>query len=255
MSPRIALYLLHVLLPVAGIASLLVVAQLTWQALLFGPGVVCLLAGATAVYSADRLFERHAELGRLLVRWLLTISCVATLIAMVQILRYPSQLLSVALPLAAMAAAYPVLSRIPAIKEITVALCWTLGIVGMGFVDEQVRWGLLLEPLSWAILALVLAGTLLCDCKDIEVDRERGVASAPVLIGNPWTRLIAAAAALDAIWLAWWGQGFTLLLASFLLVVLATRKDLLERPLWGPICVDAALCIPGPVAWAGHLLG
>jgi 4-hydroxybenzoate polyprenyltransferase len=165
------------------------------------------------------------------------------------VLRHAALLLPVVLPLAALSVAYPALSRLPFAKEVTVALCWTLGVVVLPFADEAPRWGLLMEPAAWAIFAVVLAGTLLCDLKDEVVDRVRQVASAPVLIGDRWTRLIAAAAALDAVWLAWWGQAYPLLLACFLLVWLATQPALLKRSLWGPIAVDAALALPGPVAW------
>lgn len=249
MSPRIALYLFHVLLPVASVASLVVVLQVTWRTALHSPGVIALLGGVVVVYTGDRLLERHAELGRLLVRWLLTLGALAALAVGWQVLLHPSLLLPVVLPLAALAVAYPALSRLPLAKELTVALCWTLGVAVLPFADEAPRWGLLAEPAAWAVFALVLAGTLLCDLKDELVDRERQVASAPVLLGDPWTRLIAAAAALDAVWLAWWGEAYALLLACFLLTWLATQPELLKRSLWGPITVDAVLAIPGPVAW------
>jgi hypothetical protein len=80
-SPRIALYLLHVLLPVASVAGLVVVLQVAWGVALHGPGVITLLCGVVVVYTAERLLERHAELGRLLVRWLLTLGAIAALIA------------------------------------------------------------------------------------------------------------------------------------------------------------------------------
>lgn len=249
MSPRIALYLFHVLLPVASVASLVVVLQVTWRAALHGPGVVALLCGVVVVYTGERLLERHADLGRRLVRWLLSLGALAALVLAWQVLRHPALLLPVVVPLAGFSVAYPALSRLPLAKELTVALCWTLGVVVLPFADEAPRWSLLGEPAAWAIFALVLAGTLLCDLKDEAVDRVRKVASAPVLIGDRWTRLLAAAAALDAVWLAWWGQAYALLLVSFLLTWLATQGELLRRPLWGPIVVDAVLAIPGPVAW------
>ncbi|MDA3959949.1 MAG: UbiA family prenyltransferase [Planctomycetota bacterium] len=251
MSPRIALTLLHVLVPVFSVAGLVTVLQVTWGAALFGPGVMALLAGVVVVYSAERVVERYAELGRYLVRYLLTLSAIGLLVLAWAVLQAPDLLLPVTIPLAAISLAYPPLARIPAAKELAVTLCWTIGIVVLPFIAEEARWGLLHEPAAWAIAALVMAGTLLCDLKDIEADSASDVRSLPVLIGDKWTRLVAAAAALDAVWLAWWGQAYALLLASFLLVWLATRPDWLRRPLLGPILVDATLALPGPIAWLG----
>lgn len=249
MSPRIALYLLHVLLPVAGLASLVVLLQVTWRSALAGPGTLVLLCGAVVVYTGDRLFERHAELGRILVRWLIVLGGSAALVAGWQVIAHPRLLLPVVLPLAFLSLAYPALARLPFAKELAVAVCWAIGAAVLPFSYELPRWDLLAEPATWGVAALVFAGTLLCDIKDTEVDAVRGVASSPVVVGELWTRLLAAAAALDAVWMAWWGQAYAMLLACFLLCWLATRRELLARPLWGPIAVDAALCIPGPVAW------
>lgn len=253
-SPRIALILLHVLLPTLSLAGLVGLLQVTWGLALSPPGLLALLAGTVVVYTGERVFERHAEYGHRLVRILLVIGAVAALALLAVVLRHPHRLLPVVVPLAALSLAYPPLARIPVAKELAVTVCWTVGVVVLPFGREHVRWDLLAEPAAWAVAMAVLGATLLCDCKDEEADRARGVGALPVLLGGPWTRLIAAAAALDAVWLAWWGQAYGLLPTAFLLVYLATRDDVLRQPQIGPIAVDASLALAGAVAWAGTVV-
>jgi len=248
---RTLLHTVHILLPVLMGPALAVALAAAWGLPWYSDGVAVLIAGAMTVYTGDRVVERGDQL-RPPLRLALAIGggAAAVLTAAVT-LRHADRLLAPVVALGLLAVAYPALKRIPIAKALAVGGGWTVAIAVLPFVAEITPWYLLARPAVWAIFALVTAGTILCDFKDQLGDRVAAIPSLPVWWGERPARMVAIVLALYGMFLAGWTQAWGLWLPGFLLVVLASRVELLRRWLWGPIAVDAALCTAAVVGLAG----
>lgn len=204
-------------------------------------GLVVLAAGVLTTYSGDRWRDRRLPMPRV-VRALLACLVVVGTLAVVAVSSGRAQpRWDVLLVLVGISVAYPLARRVPLGKTLAVVLAWAVAVCCLPQVDGG--WRGLAHPVAWLVAALVAAGTLLYDWKDLLADeREPGVLQR---WGPRGLRICAGGAVLVAaaliVWRGWWWWWGPAALGLGLLV--AWPRPCRHR-LAGPALVDGILMLP-----------
>lgn len=212
---------------------------------LAGRGV--LLLSIWAAYSFDRLMDGPAgglSRGLSAILWAGFALAVAGVVLLLPGLPVGTLAL---LPLFSLAAlGYRQVKAYPMVKAILVPGVWTWAGVALPLADGSwFGWRALMHPVAAPLFLLLAAGTLLCDVKDLDLDRSQGVRSLPVQVGLRGALALAGGLAVAGVLAAFRLARFGLVVDGLLLALLAGCRPLLERETWGPLLVDLVLTVPG----------
>ncbi len=219
-------------------AMILVVARATGQPVSW-PAATFFAAGVTVAYTFDRWADPPGDSRP---SWCLIVAVLAGMIGFVAAFSLAPSKWAAAAVLGLLGLSYRALKKYPLLKNILVALAWTVAALGFSVAAwPPLQLGALL---ACAIFAVFAAGALLCDFKDVAADARRGVPTAPVLWGPARAAGVAALlAALGA--LAGGAAGRPGLVCTGLaLAGLAAFPSLISRPVLGPVLIDGVLALP-----------
>ncbi|WP_049921159.1 UbiA family prenyltransferase [Halopiger djelfimassiliensis] len=85
------------------------------------------------------------------------------------------------------------LKRVFLVKNLVVGAAWGLLPLGVGYYYQQL-WTIEVLFLAGYVTAMITIAAVIFDVKDIEGDREEGIATVPNTLGLRWTRLLSQAA-------------------------------------------------------------
>src|SRR5262245_27144115 len=199
-AAKSTLLLLHYWFPIIlGISIALVLHRDTGQPFSTA-GFTLFVAGICGAYGLVRLLagpvaEASLWLRRML--WMgLVLSAFGGLIASAWL---SLRTLSTMIIFAVASLIYRQVKRYPAVKTVLVAIVWTWAGAALAINNENWgAWKWWTIDASLPLVLLIAAGCILCDLKDTESDRRRGVQSLPVLLGVPRTIVIVMAMAIVA---------------------------------------------------------
>ena len=205
------------------------------------------LGGIGSAYSLDRLLDRSSISHP---RWVVLTLCAALFVSTVAgfaaAFMLPAKTLSAAIVFAAASLFYRRLKRYPVVKTILVAAIWTWAGAALPIErPEWTAWDWWSIGASWPLFLLLAAGCILCDFKDLELDRRQGIRSLPVMWGMTRAAAVAVVLALAAILVAFCEGRTGLCYCGILLIAAASHRSALSRPALGPLLVDAILSLPG----------
>ena len=239
--------LLHYWCPVAlGWSVSMVVGRATGLPLSpVGRGV--LLLSIWAAYGFDRLMDGPSDgLSRGVSTTLWAGFAVAVAGVCLLVPRLPRGTLALLPVLSLAGLGYRRVKAYPMVKALLVPGVWTWAGVALPLADGSwFGWRALTHPVAAPLFLLIAAGTLLCDVKDAEQDRVRGVRSLPVQVGVAGTLALAGGLAVAGVLAAFRLARFGLVVDGILLALLAGCRPLVERETWGPLLVDLVLTVPG----------
>jgi 4-hydroxybenzoate polyprenyltransferase len=242
-----ALYVLHLWMPVLMAAGLVASLHQALPQLLVAPsGLAMLMLGVFIVYTGDRVLERSWGLGRALLPLASSAILACGLLGAVALRRRDT--LPVLLDLALVSLGYPLIKRWPLPRLASVAGAWTLACLRLPFWTGGARlppWALACGPAALSVACAIAAGTILCDLKDRDGDAASGVRTLTVLYGARGACAWAAAIAAVGVGAALWSHAPAILCCNVGMVLAAARPDAVQRPVSGPLLVDAALAAPG----------
>ncbi len=244
--------LIHCLLPVVMVfawVDALGTIQRNWD--IHTPRLWLIVCGVLAVYTGDRvvfpssviqsIFISSPFLKRIL--WALALGGAVCCV-------YCSFLVGVVVPLGVLVGVtvfQPLWKRIPLGKTIAVSFAWCYACHVMVF--QIPLYTSFSSGTVWIMMPVFMAACLLCDYKDKDDDKQSGVRSLHVIVGDRAVHIIVLILLLSAGSFAWDGQSLSVSIAVVVLLILAHMPRVLSRPLLGPIVVDAALCLPILSRW------
>jgi len=250
---RDVLLLIHYWLPVLLGWSVVRVIQHAEGTVCSQAGLTLLLAGIGAAYSLDRVIDTPE--GTKMTPWLRgtlwggVALCVGIIIFLVATNKIDHRVLGVIAILTTAGLVYSRLKRLPLLKTAVVAIAWTWACFALPFnggVGHLPFFDVLLP-----LMLLIAAGCILCDLKDIEVDRRQQIPSLPAIFGIRTTCLIAMGMACLAAILALAHHRFGIASGALLLMVAAQFSSLLAMESLGPIMIDSILIVPGVLISTG----
>jgi len=246
-----ALHLLHCWLPVAVGWSIAEVMHRSTGAAFSAWGMTLLLAGIGAAYTVDRLLDppplpRPFWLRRTL--WIAAGLFVG--ISLCAAGKMPIHVQVSAILLGAISLAYPGLKRLPLAKTAAVALAWTWAGTTLPFAAaEPAHWWRL--DVAAPLLLILAANGILCDLKDCDPDRRKGVPTLPLFLGARRTCLVVTAMLLVSVALSLAQHRPGLALTGAALALAAQFPTLLASEGVGPLIADAILILPGLLIYTG----
>jgi 4-hydroxybenzoate polyprenyltransferase len=227
------------------LAMILVVARAAGQPVSVSAAAF-FAAGVTVAYTFDRWADPP---GQERPTWCLVVAMIAAMIGFWAALSLPLVKWIAAAILGLLGVSYRGLKRFPLLKNVLVALAWTVAALCFSVaVWPPLKVG---APLGAAIFAVFAAGALLCDFKDVAADTRRGVQTAPVLWGPARAAWVAAGlAALGALAGGMVGRP-GLICTGLALAVLAAFPAVISRPVLGPALIDGMLALPAILILTG----
>jgi len=124
-------------------------------------------------------------------------------------------------------------------KAPLIGLAWSWATVTLAYAENR-GW----SPLALPLFLLFTSGAILCDLKDVDLDRCHGTKTLPVLLGPERSRMVAAGLALMALPVS----PVEFFPTAIALAILAQFPRLLSRAAVGPMLVDALYLFPGLIS-------
>ena len=244
---RSTLRLLHYWWPMALGWSIVVVVQRATGRMAEPHGLVALLAGIVAAYSADRVLDPPSEgESRGVSRLLTGVGLIAAVLCGWAASHLPLGTVTLLPVLGLAALAYGHLKRTPLTKLVLLPLVWTWASMALPFGEGSwFGWHAVATPIAAPLFCLVAAGCLLCDLKDEASDRDAGVRSLPVMAGPSTTIRIAVLLAVAAAGLALLEHRPGIVVSAGVLGLSTLSPGLLATESTGPLLVDVILTLPG----------
>lgn len=233
-----ALIVCHLLVPVLAVLGLAApVISATggaWHLL----GALAAITGTISVYLGERALDPGPALGGVPRVVLAGLGAWCGLLC-VTMLALDPPLWLYASPAIAAAWCYPLARRVPGLQLLLVATAWTTGGIWLASAGSAWDW-----PFAIAVGSIVAGATLLCDIKDIDYERARGIRDLAVRLGPGGSALVGAllisAGSIAGMILGVWALGLCLITAA-----IASKPTWLQHPIRAPLLIDASLTLPG----------
>lgn len=232
----------HFLLPVAMGWSLAVVIKHAGGGTFSEAGLILLLCGIGAAYSLDRIVDGRLRSTRLVVALLCTLALCGGGICFILAAHQPDAI-KVVLGLAAVSILYTRLKKILLAKTLVVAFSWMWACSTLPGCGNGCGW--LFFDITPALFFLISSGSILCDLKDLDADRQHRIPSLPVLLGCRGACAVATGLAVLAGAIAFGSHRWGVSVGAVLIAVVAQFPSLLSLNPLGPIVVDCILTLPG----------
>ncbi len=240
------LKLLHFWFPVALGWSIAQVVHRATGVPLDSNGLMLFLSGIWAAYSLDRLTDSFVAQSRFLrlALWFGLFTSIS--LCAVSAVHLSFKTLSAVLVFSVLAVLYRRLKKYPLLKTFIAAVVWVWAGVSLSVAnDEWFGWNWWTVSASLPLLLLLAADSILCDFKDIEIDKEQGVKSLPVLLGIRRTIIIVTILAGIAVAVALSENRLGLAVSGATMIFFAQYPSILASEDVGPLLVDFTLTLPG----------
>lgn len=239
-------YLLHMWVPVVTVLSMArcLVGHVGHPAAagLDPRGLQVLGLGVFIVYTGDRLLEHGQHWGRMQQLLWGAVGAASVVVGVMTLVDPP--LWTTTAALGALSLSYLKLKPVAGIKTLIVGLTWTVGCAVLAQAPQP-GWEAIWTPAAGALLLAVCAGGILCDLKDAEADRQHGVRSLPVLLGERGAIATAALLCVGGAGLAMSVDALGVAACNAAMLLLCPLPQLVRRPVVGPLSVDSTLALPG----------
>lgn len=242
MVGRNLLSLVHFLLPVTLGWSLAVVIKSASGLKFSDAGLILLLCGIGAAYTFDRIIDGRFR-STTFEAPLLCISALCGAGICYILATHQPDSLSVVLGLAAISVFYTRIKKILLAKTLVVAFSWIWACSTIPVCGDAADW--IFSDMTLPLLFLISSGSILCDLKDIDADRQNGIPTLPVLLGCRGACAIATGLAVFAGAIAFGGHCWEVSIGAVLIAIVAQVPSLLALNPVGPIVVDSILALPG----------
>jgi 4-hydroxybenzoate polyprenyltransferase len=239
-----ALVLTQLVVPALAVMTLAALVAHHLRHALAMPAACAIVSGTLLVYCLDRLTDHrdtaHLRQAR---RWatrhlLLPLMAVGSSIVVAALVCASLPVLWSVILLGVISVAYQFAKHVAGIKTVLVAGAWTIAIAMIAAPASAAA----LYPCA-AIFLMVAGSAILCDLKDADQDRRTGVRSLVVICGRRAATALACGLCLLAAAVAVGDHAPWLAITALAQVLACSCRRLLEKPVLGPLLLDALLAL------------
>ncbi|NRA36680.1 MAG: hypothetical protein HRU15_00940 [Planctomycetes bacterium] len=236
--------LLHLCMPMAmAVAWIMYFSRVLSQELSL-PAVIISVSGIAAVYGLDRLLDPDPRLHQR-AAWLRVFLVCTILASLIIVCLYITELDQDQWLICAVCVFWTFANwlgkKVCGAKTLCVCGSWLCAVVVLPAVVFDWHWAFELRVYIWLIL--FAAACILCDIKDVGLDRLRNIASMPVVYGEKTSciavRMLCLLMAVVCVSAAY---PFLALLACSL-ALFSCAGEFLRREIYAPLCIDSLLTL------------